>query len=262
MNCDDGVACTVDSCVNGTCVSDAGGCGCAADAECDDSDDCTIDDCSAGQCLHTPRPTCCGNGTCEAGETGCNCSDDCGDAPTGAECGNGVCEAGDGEDCRTCSADCNGKQYGPFAQWFCCGAGGGVNPVSCADLRCDSTWWDCTNEPTDGCCGDGTCSSGENCDCEEDCGVAPLREIVGQTCSDRIDNDCDGLVDCADYDDCNADAACWSCNYNGICNLGEDCKSCPSDCAGEPDARRTSRYCCGNGALETPEVGNVCDGNP
>jgi hypothetical protein len=262
MTCSDGVTCTVDFCVNGACVFDAANCECSSDAECDDNDSCTTDRCSGGSCSHTLMSVCCGNGTCETTESSCTCPDDCGAAGSGAVCGNGVCEAGDGEDCRTCSADCNGRQYGPISGWFCCGAGGGVNPVSCADIRCESNWWSCTNEPTDLCCGDGQCAAGETaCDCAEDCGAPAAREIANSTCSDGLDNDCDGQNDCGDTD-CSGDPACWACNYNGLCQAGEDCKSCPSDCAGEPNGRRTARYCCGNGILESPEVGSVCDGNP
>jgi hypothetical protein len=76
-----------------------------------------------------------------------------------------------------------------------------------------------------------------------------------------LDNDCDGTSDCSDAD-CSGDQGCWACNYNGLCQLGEDCKSCPSDCAGELTGRRIGRFCCGNGAIEPAEVGDVCDGNP
>ncbi len=45
-------------------------------------------------------------------------------------------------------------------------------------------------------CGDGNCDPGETpCNCPQDCGAAPATET---NCSDGIDNDCDGFVDCAD----------------------------------------------------------------
>ena len=49
-----------------------------------------------------------------------------------------------------------------------------------------------------GFCGDGTCDPGENtCNCPQDCGAHPSFET---SCSDDVDNDCDGLTDCDDPD--------------------------------------------------------------
>jgi subtilisin family serine protease len=43
-------------------------------------------------------------------------------------------------------------------------------------------------------CGDGVCNPGETpCNCPQDCGSPPA-----EICNDGIDNDCDGLTDCAD----------------------------------------------------------------
>ena len=80
---------------------------------------------------------------------------------------NGVCEPG--ENCTNCAADCAGQ-------------GGGA-----------------------GCCGNGTCEAGENpCRCAADCGVQHASEFP---CAGGVDEDCDGLVDCADPDCC-TDGAC------------------------------------------------------
>ncbi|MHC5112091.1 MAG: hypothetical protein ACYTHJ_19690, partial [Planctomycetota bacterium] len=74
---------------------------------------------------------------------------------------------------------------------------------------------------------------------------------------------CDGLTDCDDAD-CATDPACQvSCDPNGLCDPGEDCESCPSDCEGMTSGNPSNRYCCGNGILEGPEGdGSICDGNP
>jgi subtilisin family serine protease len=47
-------------------------------------------------------------------------------------------------------------------------------------------------------CGDGNVDPGETpCNCPQDCGAPPSSET---NCSDGVDNDCDGLTDCADSD--------------------------------------------------------------
>lgn len=262
--CDDGMSCTVDFCVNGSCVFDSAGCGCASAADCDDNDPCTADTCDSSRvCRHSSLASCCGNGACESGETICDCPDDCAGAPQGPVCGNGLCEAGDGEDCISCPADCNGVQAGNTLLRYCCGDGDGSRPVTCADPRCTSNGWSCTNESVvAACCGDGVCDGNETaCSCSEDCGGAPLRELAGKECADGLDGDCDGLIDCADPD-CAADTTCWTCDRDGVCEPGEDCKTCPSDCAGDSGGRRQDRFCCGNGYVERFEFYNpVCDGN-
>ena len=71
MTCDDGNACTVDTCVAGDCLNTytpAPGC-CLVDAHCTDGVRCTLDSCeSGGVCLQTPDPGCC--------ELDSECSDD------------------------------------------------------------------------------------------------------------------------------------------------------------------------------------------
>lgn len=111
-------------------------------------------------------------------------------------------------------------------------------------------------------CGDGTCDTGEECDCLVDCGVPAAFEQPNLTCDDGLDNDCDGATDCADIN-CPADPACFVtiCN-NGACEAGEDCNSCAADCSGISTGPPSGRYCCGNGVAETAEGnGSICDGN-
>lgn len=108
-------------------------------------------------------------------------------------------------------------------------------------------------------CGDLNCDASEDaCTCAVDCGAPPASEFE---CSDAADNDCDLLTDCADGD-CSTDPACLSaCNGNGICESGEDCDTCASDCDSLSTGRPTRRYCCGNGVVEGPEPDGRCDGN-
>ena len=50
-------------------------------------------------------------------------------------------------------------------------------------------------------CGNDACDPGEDsCNCPGDCGTPPLSEVLGATCADGIDNDCDGLTDTMDSD--------------------------------------------------------------
>ncbi len=60
----------------------------------------------------------------------------------------------------------------------------------------------CLNNCTCGAfCGDGVCDSGEDaCFCSADCGLPPSSELPGSTCSDGLDNDCDGVIDSDDPD--------------------------------------------------------------
>jgi O-glycosyl hydrolase len=49
---------------------------------------------------------------------------------------------------------------------------------------------------------------------------------------------------------------------DGRCDPGEDCGSCPDDCAGKTKGKPSSRFCCGNGLPEVPEGdGAICQGN-
>lgn len=58
-----------------------------------------------------------------------------------------------------------------------------------------------------------------------------------------------------------AAAGSGSCG-NGVCEAGEDCSSCASDCDGVTGGKPANRFCCGNGVAEGPEGdGSICDGN-
>lgn len=112
------------------------------------------------------------------------------------------------------------------------------------DTDCTSTTAEFEN-PQMAVCGDGMCSSPEDpCICPADCGSPPVSEVVGSTCTDALDNDCDGTGDCADLD-CASEPICvMSCDNDGVCDPGEDCFSCSNDCVSGPIAE------CGNGTCE------------
>ncbi len=189
------------------------------------SDDCDFngipDECQAVVvCL-----TCDSDGVCETGEDCTSCTTDCFTGPTG--CGNGTCEPSLGEDCLSCPDDCNGRQKGKPSNQFCCGDGAGSGAVGCADARCTSSGFACSDLTQDpSCCGDGACEGTENgANCEVDCGAG--------FCGD------------------------------GICAVGEDCVSCPGDCDGKSKGAASKQFCCGDGTLQPAEGdGSVCDGNP
>jgi len=73
-------------------------------------------------------------------------------------------------------------------------------------------------------------------------------ENLIEICGDGVDNDCNGQTDCSDPA-CLGDPECF-CNFDGICDLGETCVSCPSDC---PIAPRV----CGDGVCD-PGGGEDC----
>ena len=89
-------------------------------------------------------------------------------------------------------------------------------------------------------CGDGTCNGSEtSCDCPADCPAPPSTET--NLCTDGVDNDCDGAIDCNDSD-CSGDLACTSSGTgesggrlcrNGIDDDGDGDVDCDdSECSG------------------------------
>ena len=184
-NCDDGAACTVgDLCANGLCVG--------APRDCDDGDPCTIDTCAAatGECGHAaiecPAPGACQVAVCNAVSGGC----DVVAAPDGAACDDGdACTDGDacaGGECVGTARDCDD---GDACTDDSCGPNGCVH-----DARdCDDAV-DCTVDSCDAVTGG----------CVHDASQCP----TGEVCDNGVDDDDDGLTDCADVADCAADPGC------------------------------------------------------
>jgi hypothetical protein len=174
----------------------------------------------SASCGAAAMPMC--TGTCPSGQT-CqvilgSCSCGAPPPPPPPTCGNGSCQAS--ENCSTCSSDCT------CLTGQICNAG-----------ICQST------------CGDGTCTLAEKCSCLVDCSgqscgtgngricsagscICPggAVEMASIHCADGLDNDCDGLTDCADAD-C-APAASCSTAPETQCDDGADNDSDgPTDCA-------------------------------
>jgi len=78
---------------------------------------------------------------------------------------------------------------------------------------------------------DNDCDGLTDCDDTADCGADPACQACvpdqtpETTCTDGIDNDCDGLTDCADTADCGTDPAC----QGGSCDTYPDKTSCQNN---------------------------------
>lgn len=215
-------------------ITEVGLCTDGLDNDCDGPTDCADPDCIGD-------PAClCGNGACDPGENPCNCAVDCGPVALnevpGTTCTDGIDNDCDGPidcadpDCTTDPACLCGDGICLPTEICTCPADCGVPPavetpgLNCTDgldndcdNRTDCADLDCASDPA--ClCGNGTCSPGENpCNCPADCGAVGA-ETPGAACSDGIDNDCDGDIDCADVG-CIGDPNCPCCdgdvNNNG-----------------------------------------------
>jgi len=267
--CDDGVSCTSDGCVEGAgCVSrpnDAlcppgevctpGGCipnttRCRTNADCDDHLTCNgVETCdpASGQCFGG-APMFCGDGVA--------CTDDqciegfgCAHAANSAECPLGqICNPMIGCQTRTCGASggcddgdpCNGIEF--CSPDGLCHPG---SPLNCNDgnmctLDFCVTGRGCVSQTQMEICNDGI---DDDCngliDCADPvcsgrpgCSCVPSAPFE-RLCGDGIDNDCNGLTDCGDPF-CGMDPACRMCiptePFERSCRDGVD-----NDCNGRID---------------------------
>ncbi|MBK9519010.1 MAG: Ig-like domain-containing protein [Anaeromyxobacter sp.] len=191
-------------------------CGDGQDNDCDGKIDCADTDCATRACTAF-------GSTCSATQVGtCTCSGNGGAPQQGAET---TCSDGRDNDCDGV-ADCNDSNCGPTP-----GTSYGVQCSGTATnvLRCDGL---------------------AQCACT---GNGGTPEPVEQSCGDTRDNDCDGLVDCADPD-CGARA----CNAAGrtctsLAGVSNTCSVCTPP--GAPAiAAEVAEGTCGDGR------DNDCDG--
>jgi hypothetical protein len=172
-------------------VPDMGAARCTSDADCEDAIDCTNDSCTLGRCTYeTDASRCaapanqCLRAICVVG-VGCE-----------EEARTGLCD--DGEFCNVDDTCVDG---------VCMGSGD-----RCPGLTCDEDADACV-----GCDGDEDCTNGEVC--SSTVCTCPSSD---ETCGNGVDDDCDGDVDCADFD-CVGE----SCGANGVeCTVDGRC-DCP-----------------------------------
>ena len=229
-NCDDQVACTVDSLVGSGC--------------------------NLG-CAHTAITSCDGvkgDGCCPAG---CDATND---RDCSATCGNGVVEPGEACDTKlpagqpgSCPQDCD--------DGVSCTADTVVGSrcgVACSNAPISA----CSGARADGCCPQG-CTSGTDADCPASCGNGVLDK--GETCDTKIPagqkGACPAPSSCDDKVSCTADRLVGSgctvaCSNTAIssCSGAQSDGCCPAGCDANSD--RDCSPSCGNGAVEP---GEACD---
>jgi hypothetical protein len=242
IDCDDGVACTVDSC----------------DEEFDNCDN-VPDNAPCSDGFHCNGVELCGSTGCEAGEP-VNCSD-------GVECTTDVCNE-DEDDCDHTADDsvcddgvfCDGEESCDLVND--CEEG---TPPSCDDSvgctidSCDITADECLNTTNDASCSDGLhCNGQETCDAEEDCqdGTPPdCDDSVGCT-DDSCDEDLDDCVNDPDDDSCSDGDFCTG---DEVCNPTTGCGAGPDPC---PDLQcdEDDDLCFGCLTNADCQNGSFCDG--
>jgi hypothetical protein len=241
-------ACLVDSeCANGSlcdgierCI--AGACQAGSALQCDDGDACTVDTCNpAAGCVHqdTACPTSCG-----PGDDGSRCSDGTactvGDTCAGGACVGAPVNCDDGDPCTTDTCDAAlGCVYVEEA-----------NPPTCVSdchqvadhTRCPGDGNPCTLDGClEGACQIGLvqvvrqCDDGDRCNGDEFCSpVKGCQPGPPPVCDD--DNPCNGVESCVPASGCQAGTPAadgTSCDDGQLCTLADACSA--GTCAGTAD---------------------------
>jgi Putative metal-binding motif len=218
-------------------------CSDGVDNDCDQQTDCADTQCSGRSCSAQGKT--CSSGTCKCiFDGGVSTVEICNDVVDNtcdslADCQQSTCAN------QVCGA--NGKKC--VGTTCTCVVDGGVSQAAeaaCSDLLdndCDGLF-DCADTT----CANQVCATGKTCQqnvctCLTDGGTPQTTEI---SCADNVDNDCDGLVDCADP---NCAASCTTpenCK-DGIDNDGDTLRDCDDpDCQHKAcDSASAGSFCCG-----------------
>ncbi len=271
VTCDDGKACTDDSCQNGACVNAPN------TGACDDGDACTEGDkCDGkGQCASTAK-------NCEDGNF---CTDNGCDPKTGCALPVNTTKTCDDGDACTEADQCDG-QGKCAAKAKSCDDGN-----TCTDNPCD---------PKTGCglpvnttktCDDGdACTEADQCDGQGKCLSKPKSCEDGNTCTDNpcdpktgcglpvnTTKTCDDSDACTEADQCDGQGKCAS--KPKSCEDGNTCTDNPCDpktgcglpvnttkTCDDSDACTDKDQCDGKGKCaaspKSCEDGNTCTDNP
>lgn len=191
-DCDDGAACTSDTCTAAGSCEHIG-----SDAACDDGNPCTEDSCAVGGCVH-PAAT----GVSCDDDVYCNGLDTCG--------GDGACSMHSGDPCTggtcieasdRCDVVCSSRADCPadtFGAWGACDYGDGCDEsasrsrtarrwscVSSACVSADESDSEPCSRDTDGTvCGAGTCGGWGSCGGFSD--TCDESGVESRTCSDVV----------------------------------------------------------------------------
>ncbi|NMB73556.1 MAG: hypothetical protein GYA21_00340 [Myxococcales bacterium] len=224
-NCDDGNACTTDTCQDGV--------GCVHlpnTAACDDGDACTTSDaCTQGACRGGPALSC---------DDGNGCTDDACDPASGCTHAFNTAPCDDGDACTGSDACAQGSCRGGPA--LACDDGN-----ACTDDACD---------PASGCThafNTAPCDDGDACTGSDACAQGSCRGGPAPSCDDGngcTHDACDPASGCLHTNACDPHATCqagtcvclpgysgdgFTCVSpcgDGECGAGETLASCPQDC--------------------------------
>ena len=227
-SCDDGNACTYDSCHAASgCQHDN-----VSQAPCNDNNKCTEDDiCLNGQCTGGPAKSCddgdlCTDDSCDPGggcQYGFNTApcDDGSKCTLGDKCGGGSCKAGTLKACtdnNDCTDDSCSLLTG-LCQFI-------DNTAPCDDGNACTVGDTCASGECKGSGNPSCCLSDADCDDSNDCTVDKCNGATGQCTQDKAA--ADGLACNADDNGCTANDFCAA----GVCKVGAavDCSDQADDC--------------------------------
>jgi len=194
INCNDGIECTIDSCVDGVCQYDTSACSCAQDSDCEDGNICTDNTCNLEtflcestyntyQCNDNDLCTeddVCSQGTCSGTAINCDdgdvCTDDSCNPETGCVCTSNTVQCDDNDSCTIDDVCLDGICSGTPTD---CDDSIECTIDTCVDGVCQHDNSACPVPPQ---CGDGDLNEGEECDKGE--------ELNGQECSPPCEQAC------------------------------------------------------------------------